>query len=412
MTKLTAATVRKLRPGMHCDGNGLWLQVSGPERRSWVFRFKLRGKQRMMGLGSVKDVSLAEAREKVADARKLLREGIDPIEQRRAEEKAAAVAEERATSFGSAAEAYLSVHASGWGKNGEHLRHWRSSLKTYAYPVIGALPVSEVTTQHVLEVLQPIWSKLPVTASRLRGRIEMVLNYANTRGWRDGNVMNPALWRGHLQNALPPTRKVAPVAHHPALDWRDAPAFMATLREQDGFGARALEFDILTAARPGEVRYARWEEIDLDNSVWTIPASRMKSRRAHRVPLSKVALAILRDMAKVKDGSGLIFLGQKFGVALSHATMLAVLQRMDHSNLTAHGFRSTFRDWAAESTPHPNHVVEQALAHTIGDKVEAAYRRGDLFEKRKRLMNDWAAYLAKPPAQVVRPTFSDRVEAA
>jgi len=255
----------------------------------------------------------------------------------------------------------------------------------------------------VLAVLQPIWKQIPETASRLRGRIEMVLSYATARGWREGP--NPAVWRGHLQIMLPSCAKVRAVEHFAALPWHEAPAFMAALRGQDGFGAQALHFTILTASRPGEVRQARWDEIDLNGAVWTIPAARMKAGRPHKVPLSKPALAILHRMAQVKDGSGLIFLGQKFSVPLSDVTLLAVLRRMGRGELTVHGFRSTFRDWAAENTHHPNHVVELALAPTIGDKVEAAYRRGDLFEKRKALMDDWANYLAKAPAKVVRPRF-------
>ena len=399
MSKLTAALVRKLPAGMHGDGNGLWLQVSGAQQRSWLFRFTLNGKPRMMGLGSVEDVSLADARDKAAAARKLVRDGIDPIEQRKAERKAASVEVERATTFRSAAEAYIAAHEPGW-RSAVHQRHWRASLDRHAYPVMGAVPVSEITTQHVLDVVQPIWKEIPETASRLRGRIEMVLSYATARGWRKGP--NPAVWRGHLQIMLPSRAKVRAVEHFAALDWHEAPAFMAQLRERDSFGARALEFAIYTVARPGEVRFARWDEIDLDGAVWTIPAARMKAGRPHKVPLSKPALAILREMAEVKDGSGLIFLGQKFGVPMSDVTLLAVLRRMERDELTVHGFRSTFRDWAAEATHHPNHVIELALAHTIGDKVEAAYSRGDLFEKRKRLMTDWAEYLARRPAEAVQ----------
>jgi len=383
---------------MHGDGHGLWLRVVTPERRSWLFRYQRQSKAREMGLGSFPAVSLAEAREKAQAMRKLLGKGIDPLDQRRAARHAAEAEEARATTFAEAAAAYIADHEAGW-RNTKHAAQWRSTIATYAAPVIGMKTCSAIDTDDMLKVLRPIWTKKPETATRLRGRLEMILSYAKARGWRD--APNPAVWRGHLQLMLAPRSKFAPVVHHAALDWREAAAFMAELRAREGMGARALEFAILTGARSGEVRGTEWGEIDLDRAEWMIPAGRMKAKRAHRVPLSGPALALLHEQAKLKDGSGLVFLGQRPGVAMSDMTLTAVLRRMGRGELTAHGFRSTFRDWAAEATVHPNHVVEAALAHAISDKVEAAYRRGDLFEKRRLLMADWAGFLSRQPAEVV-----------
>jgi integrase len=391
MAKLTASGVaNKREPGRYGDGDGLWLEVATSQRRAWFLRYMRNGKARTMGLGDADDVSLKQAREKAADARKLLGNGIDPIEHRRAAREVETAAQAKQTTFAEAAQQYIAGHEAGW-RNPKHRQQWRNTLTTYAEPVLGNLPVGAVGTEQVLKVLNPIWSSRPETASRVRGRIEQVLSYSIARGWRDGP--NPAVWRGHLQLMLPAKGKVRAVEHHAALDWREAPAFMVELRKRNSFGARSLEFLILTAVRSGEVRGATWDEFDLAGSTWTIPAARMKAARPHRVPLSEPALGILQAMAKLKDGSGLVFLGQKHGAQLSDMTLTAVLRRMGRNDLTAHGFRSTFRDWAAENTHHPNHVVELALAHAIGDKVEAAYRRGDLFEKRQALMADWALYL-------------------
>jgi integrase len=396
---LTAAMVRALRtPGKYGDGRGLWLQIITPERRSWVLRYTFAGKGRYMGLGSAEDVTLAEAREKVDAARRMMRDGVDPIEHRRASRKVAIEADERNITFAQAASHYIAANEAGW-RNPRNQEQWRNSISRYVLPVLGDLPCSVVATNHVLKILEPIWRSKPETAARVRGRMETVLSYATVRGWREGP--NPAVWRGHLQLMLPAKGKIANVKHHAALDWREMPAFMARLSEHNGMGARALAFAILTAARSGEVRGARWSEIDLDRTTWTIPGDRMKSARQHRVPLSAPALTILTELADLRDDSGLIFHGQRHGVPMSDMTLTAVLRRMGRGELTAHGFRSSFRDWAAETTAHPNHVVELALAHAIGDKVEAAYRRGDLFEKRAALMADWAAYLSREPAQVV-----------
>jgi integrase len=405
-TKLTATGVRALvkKPGKYGDGDGLWLHVSKPGRAHWHLHYGPRTGQRVMSLGSVDQVSLAEARELAGAARKLIVKGIDPLDQRREQQAAAEIAAARAVTFAEAVDAYIASHEAGW-RNPKHRYQWRATLDR-ANEVMGSMAVSAIDTDHVLRVLQPIWNEKPETASRLRGRIEMVLSYATVRGWRDRNILNPAVWRGHLQLILPAKRKVRAVQHLAALPWQEAPAFMRALREREGFGVNALMFAILTAARSGEVRGATWDEIDLDGAKWTIPPRRangtgMKSGNEHRVPLSGPAVAILREMAKLKDGSGLVFLGLKRDVPMSDMTLTAVLRRMGRGDLTAHGFRSTFRDWTGEVTNHPADIAEAALAHTLGDKVREAYQRGDLFLKRRKLMNDWADYLAKPPAQVV-----------
>jgi integrase len=400
--KLSAKAVEYAGIGMHGDGDGLWFRVVTAERRSWLFRYQRHGKVRDMGLGAFPAVSLAAAREAAEAARRLLAAGIDPLDQRSADRQAEAAKAAEATTFAEAARSVIAAHRAGW-RNAKHAAQWESTIAAYATPTLGKMACSAITTADILTVLKPIWTTKPETASRLRGRIEQVLDYAKAQGWRSGE--NPAVWRGNLKLLLPARAKVAPVVHHAALDWRQAPAFMAELRAREGIGARALEFAILTGARSGEVRGAMWSEIDMEHAEWRIPAETMKARQPHRVPLSEAALAVLREMAALKDGSGLVFIGQRKGVAMSDVTLTAVLRRMSKGALTAHGFRSTFRDWAAESTHHPNHVVEQALAHGIGSAVEVAYRRGDLLAKRRALMDDWAAYLAMPAAQVAWPRF-------
>lgn len=401
MAKLTATAVNGLlrKPGKHGDGDGLWLHVSKPGRAHWYLHYGPRGGQRMMSLGSIAQVTLAQARGLAGEAQGLLADGRDPLEHRREQQAAAELTKAHEVTFAAAAEAYIASQAPGWRYHRARAQ-WGASLAR-ASEVFGAKPVGAIDTEDVLAVLQPLWTAKPETASKLRGRIEMILSYATVRGWRDRNVMNPAVWRGHLQLVLPSKRKVRAVQHYAALPWQEAPAFMQALRERDGFGVNALMFAILTATRSGEVRGARWDEIDLEGAVWTIPAGRMKGGKEHRVPLSDPALAILKRMAELKDGSGLVFLGLKRATPMSDMTLAAVLKRVGRGDLTVHGFRSTFRDWAAEATRHQNHVVEQALAHAIGSAVEAAYRRGDLFDKRRALMDEWAAYLTKPPAKVV-----------
>jgi integrase len=296
--ELTTAKLRKLtKPGLYGDGQNLYLQVRGPQQRSWLFRYMIQGRARSMGLGHVDDVSLVEARNKADAARRLVRDGVDPLDAR-------AVAQARAITFSAAAKRFVDAHEAGW-RCEKHRATWRSSLAADVEPVIGSLPVEEVDTAAVMRALAPIWQIKPETASRIRGRIEKVLSFATVQGWRSGP--NPAAWRGHLQLLLPAVRKVRPMQHFAALDWREAPAFMTKLREQPGMGARALEFAILTAARSGEVRGATWDEIDLDHAIWTIPGSRMKAGKEHRVPLSAAAIALLQSVALLRAGGGLIF---------------------------------------------------------------------------------------------------------
>ena len=385
--KLSALKVRNLTvPGRYGDGGGLWLQVRSADRRSWVFRYKRQGRPHWMGLGPLDDVTLAEARELAREARRALLKGDDPLDQRRAER-----AERAGVSFREVAELYIKSHETAW-RNETHRAQWRSTLATYAFPAFGDRPAAEITVGDVMRVLEPIWREKAETASRLRGRIESVLDYATARGWRTGD--NPARWRGHLANLLPARSKVARVEHHAALPWRAVGAFMADLRSQGGIGAAGLEFAILTAARTGEVIGARWGEVDLAEHVWTVPAERMKAHREHRVPLTDAALAVLRRMepGRPERGDGFVFPGARRGRPLSNMSLAAVLKRMGRADLTVHGFRSTFRDWAAEATDYAREVAEAALAHTLRDKVEAAYRRGDLFEKRRRLMEEWADF--------------------
>jgi len=304
--KLTARAVEHAAPGMHGDGNGLWFRVVTPERRQWLLRYSRRGKAREMGLGAYPDVSLAAARDKARAVRQQLDNDIDPIEARESQRQAEAAKQAQATTFTEAVKAYIASHEAGW-RNPNIAPQWRNSLAAYAEPVLGKLACSAITTTDVLAVLTPIWAEKSGTAARLRGRIEAVLSYAKSNGWRSGE--NPAAWRDNLAHTLPPCSKVAPVVHYAALDWREAPSFMAALRACEGMGVRALRFAILTAVRSGEVRGARWDEIDMDGAEWTIPAERMKAAKDHRIPLSEPALAILREMSALKDGSGLVFLG-------------------------------------------------------------------------------------------------------
>jgi integrase len=388
--RLTVSAVRNAKVGRHGDGNGLSLIVTAPDRKHWQFRYMRAGKGREMSLGNAAYVTLAEARQKAQEAHRLLAQGVDPLDQRHASN---AVNEPTtARSFAAVAEQYISAHQVSW-RNEKHKYQWRQSLASYAYPVIGDMDVAAVEMEHVLAALHPIWTTKTETASRLRGRIETILAYSIVSKWRVGP--NPATWRGNLQMILPAPDKVARLKHHAALPWQEMPAFMAKLCERDSIGGMALRFTILTAARSGEARGARWSEIDLEVALWTVPGTRMKAGKPHRVPLSDAACNVLRAAAKVREDEGptaLVFPGLKRGEPMSDMTMGAVLKRMGRADLTVHGMRSSFRDWAAEATDTANHVVEQALAHAIGSGVEAAYRRGDLFEKRRALMRDWAAF--------------------
>jgi integrase len=404
---LSAQFVRTANPGRYCDGDGLYLLVKKSGTRFWVFRYKVNGsKLREAGLGRAGEgrnsVRLAEAREKASTLFRQVKSGIDPLSARDAMAAAAKAAAQDAAvkrvTFREAAQRFIDGHTPTW-RNPKHAAQWAATIETYANPVFGDLPVGDVATTHVLAAIEPVWLSKPETASRLRGRVERILDFAKTRGWRAGE--NPAAWKGHLALTLPARSKVRKVEHHAALPWRDIGDFMLTLKDHAGIGARALRFAILTAARSGEVRGARWGEIDMSAATWIVPAGRMKGGREHRIPLSDAALDVLRDMAQVRvsnDSDALVFPGRDAGRPLSDMSLTAVLRRMGRGELTAHGFRSSFRDWAAETTAYPTDLVEMALAHAVGNKVEAAYRRGDLFEKRRRLMDDWEAYCSTPSA--------------
>jgi integrase len=411
--RLTALKVERLKnkTGMHHDGGGLYLQVTSGGA-SWVLRYMLNGKAREMGLGPLALYGLADARAKALDARRLRHEGIDPIEHRRAERAARALETAKGITFKECAENYIKAHRAGW-RNAKHAGQWEATLATYAYPNVGSLSVQAIDTALVMKVLeQPmdrsatLWTARPETASRLRGRLESILDWAKARGLRDGE--NPARWRGHLDKLLPARGKVRKVEHHAPLPYGELPAFMTALRAQEGVSARALEFAILAAARTGEVIGARIDEISEREKVWTVPGERMKAGNEHRVPLSARALAIVNGIDRQSDAEqgrdaqtevgAFVFPGGKAGKALSNMAFLMLLRRMGRDDLTAHGFRSTFRTWAAERTNFPREVIEAALAHTIGNKVEAAYQRGDLFEKRRRLMEAWAQFCSSGAA--------------
>jgi integrase len=388
--QLSALVVSRTRePGLYADGGGLYLQVTNADARSWIFRFMLNGRARSMGLGSLHTLTLAEARSKATECRKLCLDGIDPIESRRRVRSAAQLDAAKAMTFDACAEAYIDAHKKGW-RNEKHVDQWRNTLATYASPVFGALPVQAVDTGLVMRAIEPIWGDKTETATRVRGRIEAILDWAATRGYRQGE--NPARWRGHLQNLLPKRSKVQRVEHHAALPFARIGEFVANLREQNGTSPLALEFTILTAARTGEVIGATWDEIDLAERTWNVPPERMKGGREHRVPLCAQAIRILERFRALDDRY--VFPGGKRGRPLSNMAMLELLKRMGRPDLTVHGFRSTFRDWAAETTHFPNEMVEMALAHIIENKVEAAYRRGDLFQKRRELMDAWAGFVS------------------
>jgi integrase len=390
--KLSAVTVSSRKePGYYADGGGLYLRVAPGGSKGWIFRFTRARKTRDAGLGPYPTVSLAKAREQAEQCRRLLASGIDPIEARKAERAATNGAAEKARTFEQCAKAYIASHEAGW-RNDKHRYQWRATLEHYVYPIFGGLAVGDVKTEHVLKALNPIWTVKPETATRVRGRIEVILNAAKAQGLREGE--NPAAWRGHLDQLLPPTSKVRRVEHHAALPYRDVPAFMALLRSETGISAKALEFMVLTATRTGETLGARWDEIDLKARMWTIPAHRMKGGRAHRVPLSVRAIAILKEMAEIRQ-SEFVFPGGKPGRPLSQMACLMLLRRMEYGHVTAHGFRSSFRDWAAEKTSFSREAAEMALAHAIPNAVEAAYRRGDLLEQRRRLAAEWATFCAQ-----------------
>jgi integrase len=410
--KLSAVAVtRKTKPGRYADGGGLYLQVSKVKTKAWLFRFMQAGRAREMGLGAVDIVSLAEARDKARECRKLLLDGVDPIEHRRGVRMQAQAQAARGVTFKDCAERYVAAREAGW-RNDKHRAQWKSTLSTYCYPTIGDLAVADIDVGLVLKCIEPIWTEKPDTAGRVRGRIEAVLDWAAARGYRTRD--NPAQWKGHLDKVLPPRRQIARVQHHAALPYPEIPAFMADVRARDDVSARCLEFTILTAARTGEAVGAAWKEIDLSGKVWTVPAERMKGGREHRVPLSDRAIEILETLPREGE---FVFPGGKAGKALSNMALLMTLRRMGRNDLTTHGFRSTFRDWCAESTNYSREVAEMSLAHAISSDVEAAYRRGDLFAKRRRLMAEWSKYCAKPVATadvlpLRKPAKSKKREAA
>jgi len=393
---LTAKRIAAIkRPGRYFDGHGLYLQVhpgKGGLRRSWILRYALNGHERWLGLGPLHTVGPAEARERARKARLQLLDGIDPVAARKQKKADAALQAAKAINFQAAARTYHAQHEGEW-RSAKHAREWLATLETYAFPAIGALPVAEINTGLVLKCIEPIWQTKWMTANRVRGRIESVLDWARVREYRDGE--NPPRWKGHLAEVLP-ARPALQKQHHAALPWREIGAFVAQLRAREGIAARALEFAILTAARAGEVLNAQWNEIDFGGKTWTVPAGRMKGGKQHRVPLSDRAMEILRTLPR-EDGNTHPFVGPQRGRGLSSMALRGVLKRLRRRDLTVHGFRSTFRDWASEATNFPHAVAEMALAHTVAG-VEGAYRRGDLFEKRKRLMADWARFCMTPTA--------------
>jgi integrase len=381
-SNLTARKVETAKPGKYSDGGNLYLIVSATGSRKWVLRFTLRGKSKEMGLGSAISVPLADARERAATARREIARGINPIEQRKRDSGI--------PTFGKMADDVREALSAGF-RNEKHKAQWKRTLETYAAP-LRAKPVDTVATDDVLAVLEPIWMTKAETASRVRGRIEKVLDAAKAKGFRDGE--NPARWRGHLDHLLPRPSKLAR-GHHAAMAYEDIAAFIADLRKREATAALALELCILTAARSGEILGMQWSEIDLDKKIWTVPANRMKAGREHRVPLSSRAVAILRQLEKPRTGD-LVFPGQARNKPLSNMAMEMMLRRMKVNNATVHGFRSSFRDWAGNVSNFPRELVETALAHVIGDKAEQAYRRSDALEKRRKLMDAWAAYCAVP----------------
>ena len=401
---------RSVVPQRYADGGGLYLNVSDSGARSWVFMFGFPGvvtktgkrKTIEMGLGPFPDVTLAEARDRADEVRKQLRNGVNPIAAKKDEIANLTITAAKAKTFKECADAYIEAHRSGW-RNPKHADQWFATFNetrrgSLIYPattdLINGLPVAAIDEGLVLEVLRPAWLTRTETMKRARGRIEAVLGWATANKYRAG--LNPARWKDNLQHSLPRPSKVAPVIHHPAMPYAELPAFMVSLRSREGVSARALEFTILNAARTGETIGARWDEIDIEAKLWTVPASRMKAGHEHRVPLSARALAIIG--AQVRDGD-YVFGGRGSGRPLSNMAMLELLRDVVGKGSTVHGFRSCFRDWLSETTAYPNEMGEIALAHAVSDKTEAAYRRGDMMEKRRRLMADWAEFCAREPAK-------------
>jgi len=390
--KLSAVTVNKTKAkGLYADGGNLYLQITESGSKSWLFRYMVDGKTRYMGLGAVNSLSLSDARIKAAECRKLLTEGKDPIGIRQENQVKTRLEAAKTKTFKECAESYIDAHKTSWS-NEKHAQQWTNTLKTYAYPTIGVLPVQEVDVNLVMSILEPIWQTKTETADRVRGRIEAVLDWATTREYRSGD--NPARWRGRLENLLPARSKIRRVVHHPALPYSEMNKFVENVRKQEGLAALALELTILTATRTSETIKAKWQEFDLKEKIWVIPAERIKTRKEHRIPLSDAAMKILHKLEQIKCSEYVFY--SKNGKPLSNMAMLQLLKRMNIKNITVHGFRSSFRDWAAEQTNYPRELAEGSLSHALGDKVEAAYRRSDLFEKRRQIMRDWARYCEMP----------------
>jgi integrase len=402
INRLTEARVKNAKkPGLHADGLGLYLSVNPTGTKSWVQKFMLRGKARAMGLGPVHTVSLREARAAALENRKRLLAGIDPLDERDAARKAQQRETAKTIAFRTCAEQYIAANRAGW--TAKHAAQWPTTLAQYAYDTIGALPVGDIETGHITAILTPIWTTKTETASRVRQRIEAILDFATTHGWRSGP--NPARWKGHLENVLPKKAKIAATKHHAALPWSEVGGFMAAVKEQKGVAALALQFCILTATRTGETLGAKWSEIDRQSCTWVIPTERMKARREHRVPLDETALAVLRQCDKLRDGD-YVFPGAKAGAPLIGTGMVRLLERMGRTDITVHGFRSTFRDWCAETGKRED-LAEAALAHFKSDKTAAAYQRSDLLSPRRRLMTDWGLVCAGKSTGVVRQLRQD-----
>lgn len=402
MGSLTVKAIEgRLSEGRHFDGAGLYLQVRATGSRSWLYRWKDGGKVKVMGLGAYPAVGLADAREKARECARMRAKGIDPLEQKRASKqaKSPAPAAPAGKTFSEVAAEYIKSHQAGW-KSAKTLYIWRHSLEHYADKAFGAVAVDKIDRPMILSLLRPIWNEKPETAGRVRRHVEAVLNFARAHDYRSGD--NPAVWRGNLQFAFVDQSKIRTVKHHPALPYAELPAFLRALRERPGVGALAFEFAILTACRTSEVLGATWQEVDIDAKLWSIPGSRMKAGKPHTVPLSARAIDLLKAVADFRRGAEpWLWPGDRIGRPLSNMAFLMLLRRMDRSDLTAHGFRSTFRDWISETTEFSSEVAEMALAHVVSNKVEAAYRRGDLLAKRRELMEAWAAFCCgAAPAEV------------
>jgi len=394
---LSAKRVQRLKgEGRYHDADvrGLYLQVSPSGARSWLLRYELLGKERMMGLGSAQEFSLAQARERAREARRQLADGNDPLVAKRTAKAASKLAAARRLTFREAAQQYYRQHMPEW-RSVMHAKQWLRSLEVYAYPVIGDMDVGDIITADILRVIESAWLEKAVTLDRVRNRIESIIDWAVVLGHRQAGT-NPARWRGHLSEVLASVKKIAKPKHFAALAYAEVPVFMQELRRQKGIAATALEFTILTAARAGETLGAEWDEIDFDNKTWVIPATRMKAGREHHVPLAPPTIELLRNVSR-KDGNAHVFIGAKAGAGLSAIAFFRLLARMGRGDITTHGFRSAFSDWASEQTAHSSHAIELSLAHSVGKEAEKAYRRGNMLAKRKQLMEAWGKYCVSKP---------------